>query len=332
MVWLQFIVCVITILFAGSKTAQYADIIAEKTRLGRLWVGVLILAIVTSMPEFVTSLSSVVLVHNPDLSLGTLIGTSIFNLCILAILDIIHRGKPVISVASRRHFKALATGLLLTVVIGAGILFKNQLSVLNLKYVGLPSILVLLIYLTMFWRFSKERRETPPDSSLLRYDHSSGRHIWLKFVIAAMVIIGTGIWLSIVGEEIIETTGWGASFVGSLFVAITTSLPELTVAFASVRLGAVDLAVGDILGANMLDLTYLFAIDLAYGRQLILIHASRPNLVTLLLLIAMYIVLAIAFRFPAQRKIFGLISWYAPVLMALYVIGAYLLFVSSTNI
>lgn len=332
MVWLQFIICIIIILIAGSKTAQYADIIAEKTRLGRLWVGVLILAMVTSMPELVTSVSSVAVVHDPNLSLSTLIGTSIFNLCILAVLDIVHRGKPVLSIASRRHFRALLAGILLAIVIGTGILFDNQLSNLNFKYVGLPSILVLFIYLVMLWRLVKERRETPPDASLLKYDRTSGRHVWLKFVISSLAIIGSGIWLSIVGEEIIEVTGWGASFVGSLLMAITTSLPELTVVFASVRLGAIDLAVGDVLGANMLDLTYLFVIDLTYGRDLILSYTSRSNLVTLVLLVVMYIILGIAFRFPAQKKLFGSISWYAPVLIALYIIGAYILFITSTNI
>jgi len=326
MVWLKFAVCVLIILLAGSKTAQYADIIAEKTRLGRLWVGMLILAIVTSMPELVTSVSSVSLVHDPNLGLGTLIGTCIFNLCILVVLDIMNKGKPVLSLASPKHIRSLAIGILLTSIIGTGIIFKEQLSVLHLSYLGIPSILVLVVYIVVLWQLTKQRRETPPDSSLLQYDHTSGRYVWLKFVTSALAIIGAGIWLSVVGEEIAEVTGWGASFVGSLLLAITTSLPEVTVAFASVRLGAVDLAVGDILGANMLDLTYLFAIDLAYGRELILANASRANLVTLALLGVMYIVLAIAFKFPAQRKMFGLASWYTPILVVLYMVGAYFLF------
>jgi Ca2+/Na+ antiporter len=87
--------------------------------------------------------------------------------------------------------------------------------------------------------------------------------------------------------------------------------------------------VGDILGANMLDLTYLFAIDLAYGKKLILGDVSRANLVTLVLLVSMYIVIAIAFKFPAQRKMFGFASWYAPLLVAMYILGAYLLFIST---
>lgn len=332
MVWVEFIACVLIILYAGNKTAQYADVVAEKTRLGRLWVGMLILAIVTSMPELVTSVSSVGVIHDPNLGLGTLIGTCIFNLCILVIIDISHRDKPVISVASRKHIKAIVFGSLFAIIIGAGIVFSDQLSHLNLSNVGLPGITILIIYAVMLWQFSKQRRETAPDSSLLRYTHTSGRDIWWKLTLSAIAIIGAGIWLSTVGDRIAEMTGWGTSFVGSLLMAVTTSLPEVTVAFASIRLGSIDLAVGDVLGANMLDLTYVFAIDLAYGRELILQDVSRANLVSLALLTAMYVVLFIAFIFPAKRKVFGIASWYSPLLLCLYIVGAYLLFLSSHTI
>ena len=91
MVWLKFILCVVIILFSGTKLARYGDAIAEKTGLGRIWVGLVLLALITSMPELVTGVSSVALVGLPDLGLGTLLGSCIFNLSIIALLDIMCR-------------------------------------------------------------------------------------------------------------------------------------------------------------------------------------------------------------------------------------------------
>ena len=75
LVWLKFVLCLAIILFAGAKLARYGDAIAEKTGLGRIWIGLILLAVITSMPELVTSVSSVVLVNSPDLALGTLLGS-----------------------------------------------------------------------------------------------------------------------------------------------------------------------------------------------------------------------------------------------------------------
>ena len=103
MVWLKFLLCLVIILFAGTKLARYGDAIAEKTGLGRLWVGLVLLAIITAAPEMVTSVSSAALVGLPDLALGTLLGSCLFNLTILALLDILHRRTPVLSQAGLRH-------------------------------------------------------------------------------------------------------------------------------------------------------------------------------------------------------------------------------------
>jgi len=103
LIWLKFAICLAVVLFAGTKLAKYGDAIAEKTGLGRIWIGLVFIALITTMPELVTSISSVVLVHSPDLALGTLLGSCCFNLSILALLDILHSRTPVLSVSSPKH-------------------------------------------------------------------------------------------------------------------------------------------------------------------------------------------------------------------------------------
>ena len=59
MVWLKFLLCVVIILFAGTKLARYGDAIAEKTGLGRIWLDLVLIITVTTMPELVTGVPSV---------------------------------------------------------------------------------------------------------------------------------------------------------------------------------------------------------------------------------------------------------------------------------
>jgi cation:H+ antiporter len=156
--------------------------------------------------------------------------------------------------------------------------------------------------------------------------------VYLKFALAAIAVIGAGIWLSFVGDEIAEITGLGASFVGSLFLAITTSLPELTVTIAALRLGAIDMAVADILGANMLDMVVITWADLSYSRGPILTMVSRSHLITALVAVIMSLVVIVGLRFHPQRKTFFIISWYSPILIGLYIFGAYALFTAGISL
>ena len=119
----------------------------------------------------------------------------------------------------------------------------------------------------------------------------------LRFALAAMAVIGAGIWLSFIGDEISKTTGWGTSFVGSLFLAIATSMPELVVTVAAVRFGAADMAVADILGANMLDIVAIIWTDLFYTQGPILASASNSHLITVVVTVAMSLLVITGLQF-----------------------------------
>jgi len=153
--------------------------------------------------------------------------------------------------------------------------------------------------------------------------------LYLKFTLAALAVIGAGMWLSFVGDEIAETTGWGASFVGSLFLAITTSMPELVVTVAALRLGAVDMAVADILGANMLDMVVITWADLFYAQGPILAMVSQSHLITAIMSVVMSLLVIVGLRFRQKGKTFIVISWYGLLIIGLYIFGVYSLFVSG---
>jgi cation:H+ antiporter len=335
LIWLEFAICLAIVLFAGTKLARYGDAIAEKTKLGRIWIGLVLVALITTMPELVTSVSSVALVHSADLALGTLLGSCCFNLSILAVLDILHSRTPVLSVASLRHMATAGWGALLIAVAAAGIIAAGRVPFLELSWIGIPGIVIIILYLLGAWRaFRRERRQesqVAPATSL-QYDKYTTKTVWIRFALASVAVIAAGIWLAFIGDEISRTTGWGSTFVGTLFLAITTSAPELVVAISALRIGAIDLAVADILGANMLDMAIIAPIDLAYGRESILSAVSRSHLIIAAVAVTMSLLAIIGLRFRQKRKVFKVASWYTPALIALYVFGAYALFNSGIGL
>lgn len=335
LVWIKFVLCLVIILYAGTKLARYGDIIAEKTGLGRIWVGLVLLAFITSMPELTTGISCVALVKIPDLAMGTLLGSCLFNLLILALLDVIHRRTPILSNASLSHIASAGMGILLIALTAVSIFAGEGFSGLALGWVGVASMLIFILYFLGMWglsRFERNRRLSSSPASSLQYAEVSMRIVWLKFAFAAAAVIGAGIWLAYIGKEIDQVTGLGASFVGTLFLAFTTSVPELALTIAAVRLGAIDMAVADILGANMINIAKIFILDLFYTQGSLIASVSSIHLTTAVVAIAMSLVVLLALRFRQKRKTFVIISWYGVLLVALYVLGAYALFTSGIGI
>ena len=335
MIWLKYFACLVIILFAGTKLARYGDAIGKKTGLGGIWMGLVLIAAVTSVPELVTGISSAALVGIPDLALGTLFGSCLLNLTILALLDVLYRPAPILSQVRLRHVASAGMGISLIAVAGGSIWVGGDISGLALGWLGIPSIILLILYLVavrQILRFERSHPVTPPEAASSQYAEIPLRTVFFRFTLAAMAVIGAGIWVSFVGNEIAETTGWGASFVGSLFLAISTSMPELVVTIAALRLGALDMAVANILGSNMFNIAAIFAVDLFYTQGPILSQVSSTHLITAAVTMVMGLLVIVGLRFRQKRKTFIVISWYGLALIGLYIIGAYFLFVSGLGL
>jgi cation:H+ antiporter len=332
LVWFKFFLCLAVILIAGTKLSRYGDAIAEKTGLGRIWIGLILIATITSMPDLATGISSVALVGAPKLALGTLIGSCTFNLAIIALLDILYRPKPLLSEASSRHTASAGWGILLIAIAGGSILAGSRISGVAIGWFGVPSIIIVLVYLAGVRRIFHYERAHPLGAlpaSPLQYENISKRTVYLGFAVAAIAIIAAGIWLSFIGDEISVVTHWDKTFVGSLFLAVTTSLPEVVVAVAALRLAAIDMGVAALLGSNMFNIAIIAPVDLFYKQGSILSLAAPEHLVTIVVAVAMSLIVIAALRLRAKRKTFAVMSWYAPVLIGLYIFGAYAIFTSG---
>jgi len=287
------------------------------------------------MPEMATGISSAALVDSPDLAFGTLIGSVCFNLTIVAILDAINKQRiPTLSQVSSRQLPGARWGITLIIVAGLGLYLAPRVAVPSIGWLSLPGALLLVMYpLAVRQILMAERRHTAgePQESTTRYAHLSLRGVLLRFYLAAAVVVAAGVWLSFTGDKIAEVTGWGTSFVGNLFLAIATSAPEIIVSISAVRMGVPDIALGDILGANMLDTAMVGLVDLFYVRGSILAATSPANLVVVIAAIIETILVAFAISRPRDNYVIGRISWYGPLLIAIYGGVAYLLFTTAAG-
>lgn len=206
LLWLGFFICTSLIVYSGTKLSKYGDIIAEKTGLGRTWIGVVLMASVTSLPELVT-------------------------------------GK--------------------TVVVNYGI--------------------------------------------------------------NAMIVIIAAIFLPKIGEGIAETTGLGQTFVGTILIAISTTLPELTVSISAVKMGAIDLAIGTLFGSNIFNIFILAVDDMLFVKGPILSFVNTNHIISALSAILMTAIAIIGLTYRAEKKTL-LLAWDSIGILLVYVINLMLLY------
>lgn len=270
---LQFLAAALAIIVAGSFLTRAADRIADLTGFGRLLIGSVLLAGATSLPELSVDVSAA-LQGLDNIAVGDLLGSSLFNLLILAIADLSHKKRGwMLSRPAAAHAISAAMSMLLTAIVGIMILSRLGISVSFWGWsIGLGSVIVFLSYALgvriVFYdqRFAREKAEhegatksVPPRAERAR----AMRRAILQFIAAAVGIVIAAPFLAGAAGKIAELSGLGASFVGTTLVAFSTSLPELVATIAAVRLGAYDLALGNIFGSNAFNMAMLLPVDIA---------------------------------------------------------------------
>lgn len=276
--WSQFLACAIAIALAGYQLARYGDVIAEKTGLGRTWVGVILLATVTSLPEVVTGISSVTLADAPDIAVGNVLGACVFNLVLLAVLDFLYREMPIYQKASPGHILSAGFSIILIGLVVFSLL-TNDAATLRLGHIGIYTPLILLIYgVAMRTLYVQERRQSAAETGAGEiYGDYSLRAATIQYGLASVVVVAAGIAMPFAALNLAEVMGWGQSFVGTLLVAAATTLPETASTIGALRIGAVDLVIGNLFGSNLFNITILAYDDIVYFKGPLLTHVSQSH-------------------------------------------------------
>lgn len=263
-----FILAAAALGWAGTSVARTGDEIAERTRLGGLLVGMLLVAAATSLPEIATVMGAAAAAA-PNLAVGSLFGSSMANMAILAVLALTHRQARVWTSVEPAQARVALLAMLLTAFVAVAV--AKPVGV-QIGWIGLDSLLVLLLYVTAAWIHVSRRSRGAPSAGAPGQDGSeaidSDRR-WLRpalwrFGIAALVILVAGPTAALAGKGMVQTSGLSETFVGVLFLAVATSLPELLASIGAVRIGAHNLAVGNLFGSNSFNMVVVLFADLAY--------------------------------------------------------------------
>jgi cation:H+ antiporter len=319
--WLEFAGCLIVIGYAGFNLTRYADAIAEKTRLSANWAGLVLLATVTSLPELMTGVSAVTVVSAPNIAIGDVLGSSVFNLFLLALVDLQRRGESIYAHASRGHIVSAAFGIALLGIVLIGLILGD--SGPALAHVGWYSPVIVAAYaLAIHAVLRYERGLTPATLHMApRHPRLTLRQAVLRYALFAVAVAAAGVWLPFVGVDLAKAMGWSNTFVGTLFVALVTSVPEIVTTFAAVRIGALDMAIGGVLGSNLFDVVIVAVDDLLYVRGPILADVSPAHAISAASAIVMSACVVAALWVRPQRA-----RWPSAVLVALFLLNSWAVF------
>jgi len=280
LVFVWFILAAAVTVYTAMKLSEYADVISEKTAMGGMLVGTILLAGATSLPEVTTSFSAVI-IDNVDIAVGNMLGSNVFNVFILAAFDLYYRRHRLFHLASNNHKYTAFLGLLLMILVSMALVIRVDYTVFG---IGVDAWLIMFVYIAGMAVISKmpapSVSEEETQQAAASKESVSVKHAVIGFIIAAIFILGAGTLLSVTGDQIAVVTGLGSSFIGSFLIAATTSLPEGVSVFSALRLKNANLAIGAILGSNMLNMFILAASDVVYQKGSILADASVSHLIS----------------------------------------------------
>ncbi len=326
-----FIACAGVIGLVGTRMTGLADRLADRTGLGEAFMGGVFLGASTSLAGITASVIAAWDGH-AALSLSNALGGIAAQTAFLGIADLAYRRANLEHAAAsvpNMMQGALLISLLSLLLLGmalpnAGLGGIHLITPLLLVGYGLGLRLVYRSRRRPMWepRMTRSTRVDTPDEPPA---HARSLHrLWLAFALSAAVVISAGAVLTRAAESIIAETAVSAGLMGGLFIAVSTSLPELVTSIAAVRRGALTLAVGGILGGNAFDTLFAAVADIAYrgGPIYAGVGSREMMLVSLTILMTAVLLLGLLWR---ERRGIANIGFESALVLGIYIAGMILL-------
>ncbi len=321
--WLAFFVNAVLIILAGTQLTRNAERISTGLGLSSAWAGALLLPLATSLPEVVTC-SRAAVINAPDLAGGNIYGSILFNLALIALIDLAQGRGPL---TARRKKILILTGILSVTAISFSILGILLALPFRVGWVGFDTVAIVVIYLAgsgLIMGIDKNisgysltgGNDPEPGAVKARKEMVRGM---LIFAGAGAVIVFAGINLTDVADRIALETGLNHTLVGSLLIALSTSLPELVTTMTAVRMGYVEMAIGNVFGANFFNILLLFVTDLFYRKGPLLPNLAGQNVIVAVVAIFLTLVAVISLVYPFRRQ------WLHMGLPSFIILGGYFL-------
>lgn len=325
-----FLASAAVIAVAGWRLSGVADQLADRTGLGEIVAGALFVGAATSLPGAITSMTTAA-AGAAGVAVGNALGGLTAQTAFIAVADLFYRRANLEHAAAT--VPGLAQGVLLMALLCLPLIASSEpavtvmgvhpVSLLIPVAYGLGLFLMTQIKALPMWR-PVETDETR--SALSEEDEEAGgSSLWTRFLIYAAATAISGYFIGEASLGIVEKTPLSESAVGTVFAAIANSLPELVTAIAAVRIGAVSLAVGDIIGGNAFEVMFLCAADVFYDGSIYTALEGQDRTTALIAMLMTAIVVLGMIR--RQKSGIATIGFESCLVLALYVVSIVLLFV-----
>ena len=270
-----FLIFAFLTVFLSIKLSYYADLLSKTSGVSKALVGGIVLAGVTSLPEFVTCFSAMV-VDNPALAIGDIIGSNLFNLFMICFFDIVFIKKMIFLNTSRLHNIVI---LILILNYLALYFFVSKIFDFSLLSIGFPSILIIATYIL----YLKKIPKFEVDSYVINEDGSAKKTV-VKLAIVSLCMVISSVLLTIIVNNIsIAHPSFSSSFLGAIFLGITTSLPEVVTFYALINIKSYDIAVSNIIGSCLFNLLVLAIGDIVFLGYPVYMFSDNDTLILVIL-------------------------------------------------
>ena len=329
--WIQLVACASIIGLVGPALTRSARKISHDFGLPIGWAGLVLLATATSLPELYTGISAVTIAKAPNIAMGDALGSCLFNLVMLVALDAFSREEPVWRRIDQGHILTAAFGVILIGLVGALLMFARGGFDFRVGPVSLYSPFLILLYFVAMRAVYFYEQRAPHYVSDLEVEGETGtlRMAVTRYALAALILGLAGAWLPFAGLAVAEAMNWKTAFVGTLLVAAATSLPELVVTIAALRIGSTDMAIGNLLGSNLFVILVIAIDDFAYRQGSFFTSVSPSHALTAFAGSIMSGILIVGLLYRPGNRFFGRIGWISLSLLAVYLLSSYAIYLQA---
>ena len=315
-VYIEFILLSAVVVYCAVQLSKQAEVIEANSKINVLLIGA-ILALATSLPELATGITSA-FIGQADMSVSNVLGSNIFNLLILAVMNIAFYRRVINHHIQDQtnKFSVVVIAMYIVFIVG---LFASKTGALNVFNFDLTSVFIVLIYFIGIKVINSKDIETHVEQNK-NADAKILKIAVLKFLLFAFFVLFASIFLSLKAEQIMTLSGLSASFVGAIFIGISTSLPELVTTITLVKHRHYNLAAAGILGSNLFNFTILAIVDFVSNGS---VYSFSSGVLTLAILGFIFsILMYIAIKYSKNNK-------YMNLLVPIIIIIGYLWFLLS---
>jgi len=260
MLFLQYALLAFLVVFLSIKLSMYVDALDKKTNLSGAFIGGVLLAAVTSLPELFTSITSVIIIKKPELVQGNVFGSNIFNLTIIGICIIFASKYFKDAKLSKSHLSTTICSIAMFIVCLCAMYCPYIIPIGSL-HLNWASILIIILYIVNVKKMQDDGLEENNGTDNVNLTINQ---IIIRFIIFSIALVAASIFLTQVTDKLAEKLNLGATVAGAIFLGVATSLPELTSSINLVRLKNFNASYGNVVGSNLFNFTILCFGDILY--------------------------------------------------------------------